>query len=309
MAASWGSNLGAHTSPGDSTVSAQDLDGKALARTMQSEIAAEVSGFSQSRGIIPTLAAVLVGDDPASQVYVRAKQRACQRVGIVSVLHRLATETSEGELLDVIARLNADPQVHGILVQLPLPPRVDTARVLDAVAPLKDVDAFHPENVGLLVQGRPRFLPCTPYGIQQILHRHHLAVSGRHVVVVGRSDIVGKPLAILLMQRTSPLGASAANATVTVCHSRTSALREITRQADVLVAAIGVARFVTADMVRAGATVIDVGINRTDNGLVGDVDYEQVKQVAAHITPVPGGVGPMTIAMLLSNTLQAARIQ
>jgi methylenetetrahydrofolate dehydrogenase (NADP+)/methenyltetrahydrofolate cyclohydrolase len=309
MAASWGSNLGAHTSPGDSTVSAQDLDGKALARTMQSEIAAEVSGFSQSRGIIPTLAAVLVGDDPASQVYVRAKQRACQRVGIVSVLHRLATETSEGELLDVIARLNADPQVHGILVQLPLPPRVDTARVLDAVAPLKDVDAFHPENVGLLVQGRPRFLPCTPYGIQQILHRHHIAVSGRHVVVVGRSDIVGKPLAILLMQRTSPLGASAANATVTVCHSRTSALREITRQADVLVAAIGVARFVTADMVRAGATVIDVGINRTDNGLVGDVDYEQVKQVAAHITPVPGGVGPMTIAMLLSNTLQAARIQ
>jgi methylenetetrahydrofolate dehydrogenase (NADP+)/methenyltetrahydrofolate cyclohydrolase len=309
MAASWGSNLGAHTSPGDSTVSAQDLDGKALARTMQSEIAAEVSGFSQSRGIIPTLAAVLVGDDLASQVYVRAKQRACQRVGIVSVLHRLATETSEGELLDVIARLNADPQVHGILVQLPLPPRVDTARVLDAVAPLKDVDAFHPENVGLLVQGRPRFLPCTPYGIQQILHRHHIAVSGRHVVVVGRSDIVGKPLAILLMQRTSPLGASAANATVTVCHSRTSALREITRQADVLVAAIGVARFVTADMVRAGATVIDVGINRTDNGLVGDVDYEQVKQVAAHITPVPGGVGPMTIAMLLSNTLQAARIQ
>jgi methylenetetrahydrofolate dehydrogenase (NADP+)/methenyltetrahydrofolate cyclohydrolase len=309
MAASWGSNLGAYTSPGDSTVSAQDLDGKALARTMQSEIAAEVSVFSQSRGIIPTLAAVLVGDDPASQVYVRAKQRACEQVGIASVLHRLATETSEDELLDVIARLNADPQVHGILVQLPLPPRVDTARVLDAVAPLKDVDAFHPENVGLLVQGRPRFLPCTPYGIQQILHRHHIAVSGRHVVVVGRSDIVGKPLAILLMQRTSPLGASAANATVTVCHSRTSALREITRQADVLVAAIGVARFVTADMVRAGATVIDVGINRTDNGLVGDVDYEQVKQVAAHITPVPGGVGPMTIAMLLSNTLQAARIQ
>ena len=309
MAPSCGSNLRAHTSQGDSTVSAQDLDGKALARTMQSEIAAEVSAFSQSRGIIPTLAAVLVGDDPASQVYMRNKQRACRQVGIASVLHRLAAETSAGELLDVIARLNADPQVHGILVQLPLPPHMDTTRVLDAVAPLKDVDAFHPENVGLLVQGRPRFLPCTPYGIQQILHRHHIAVSGRHVVVVGRSDIVGKPLAILLMQRTSPLGASAANATVTVCHSRTNALREITRQADVLVAAIGVARFVTADMVRAGATVIDVGINRTDNGLVGDVDYEQVKQVAAHITPVPGGVGPMTIAMLLSNTLQAARIQ
>jgi methylenetetrahydrofolate dehydrogenase (NADP+)/methenyltetrahydrofolate cyclohydrolase len=205
--------------------------------------------------------------------------------------------------------LNADPHVHGILVQLPLPAHVDATRVLDAVAPLKDVDAFHPENVGLLVQGRPRFLPCTPYGIQQILHRHDIAVSGKHVVIVGRSDIVGKPLAILLMQRTSPLGASAANATVTVCHSRTGALREITRQADILVAAIGVARFVTADMVQPGATVIDVGINRTDSGLVGDVDYEQVRQVAAHITPVPGGVGPMTIAMLLSNTLQAARIE
>jgi methylenetetrahydrofolate dehydrogenase (NADP+)/methenyltetrahydrofolate cyclohydrolase len=276
---------------------------------MQSEVAAEVAAFSQSRGIVPTLAAILVGDDPASQVYVRNKQRACRAVGMASVLHRLPGSTAAGELLELIGRLNADPQVHGVLVQLPLPAQVDAARVLDAVAPWKDVDAFHPENVGLLVQGRPRFLPCTPHGIQQILHRHDIPVSGKHVVVVGRSDIVGKPLAILLMQRTSPLGASAANATVTVCHSRTGALRDITRQADILVAAMGVARFVTADMVRPGATVIDVGINRTDEGLVGDVDYRRVRQVAAHITPVPGGVGPMTIAMLLRNTLQAARIQ
>ncbi len=275
---------------------------------MQAETAAEVEALTRARGITPTLAAVLVGDDPASQVYVRNKQRACRQAGIASVLHRLAAETSERELLDLIGRLNVDPQVHGILVQLPLPGHLDGTRVLDAVAPQKDVDAFHPENVGLLVQGRPRFLPCTPSGIQQLLHRNDIAVSGRHVVVIGRSDIVGKPLAILLMQRTSPLGSAAANATVTVCHSRTQALASVTRQADILVAAIGSAGFVTADMVRPGATVIDVGVNRTDAGLVGDVDYAQVRQVAAHITPVPGGVGPMTITMLLRNTLQAARL-
>ncbi|MHB8970442.1 MAG: bifunctional methylenetetrahydrofolate dehydrogenase/methenyltetrahydrofolate cyclohydrolase FolD [Pirellulaceae bacterium] len=290
-------------------MSARELNGKTLAGLIQSEIATEVAAFSQAARTSPKLVAILVGEDPASQVYVRNKQRACQRVGITSELHRLAAEASESELLDLIAALNADPGVHGILVQLPLPRGMDATRVLDAVAPWKDVDAFHPENVGLLAQGRPRFLPCTPHGIQQILHRHHIAVSGQHVVVVGRSDIVGKPLALMLMQRSSPLGASAANATVTVCHSRTRDLPEITRQADVLVAAIGVAKFVTAALVRPGATVIDVGINRTEDGLVGDVDYDAVRQVAANITPVPGGVGPMTIAMLLTNTLQAARLQ
>ncbi len=285
------------------------MDGKALAGVIQAEIAADVATFCEADQTVPKLSAVLVGDDPASQVYVRNKQRACQRVGITSDLHRLAADATAEELLELIAGLNADPGVHGILVQLPLPAGMDATCVLDAVSPWKDVDAFHPENVGLLAQGRPRFLPCTPHGIQQMLHRHQIAVSGKHVVVVGRSDIVGKPLALMLMQRTSPMGSSAANATVTVCHSRTRDLAEITRQADVLVAAIGVARFVTAAMVRPGATVIDVGINRTDDGLVGDVDYDAVRQVAAHITPVPGGVGPVTIAMLLANTLQAARLQ
>jgi len=290
-------------------VAAQVLDGKALASRLQAEVAAEVATFMQGGGAVPTLAAVLVGDNPGSQVYVRNKRRACKQAGMASILRQLPADASESELLGVIAQLNADPAVHGILVQLPLPAHMDAARVLDAVAPLKDVDAFHPENVGLLMQGRPRFLPCTPHGVQQLLHRYEIPVSGQHVVVIGRSDIVGKPLALLLMQRTSPLGPAAANATVTVCHSRTRGLRDIARQADVLVAAIGVPRFVTADMVREGATVIDVGINRTDSGLVGDVDYDQVAQVAGRITPVPGGVGPMTIAMLLSNTLQAARLQ
>jgi methylenetetrahydrofolate dehydrogenase (NADP+) / methenyltetrahydrofolate cyclohydrolase len=290
-------------------VAARVLDGKVLAGVIQSEIAAEVAAFCREEQIVPKLSAVLVGDDPASQVYVRNKQRACERAGITSALHRLAADTPENELLDLIASLNADRDVHGILVQLPLPAGMDATRVLDAVAPWKDVDAFHPENVGLLAQGRPRFLPCTPHGILQLLHRNQIAVSGQHVVVVGRSDIVGKPLALMLMQRTSPMGSSAANATVTVCHSRTRDLPEIARQADVLVAAIGVAGFVTAAMVRPGATVIDVGINRAEGRLVGDVDYDAVRQIAAHITPVPGGVGPMTIAMLLANTVQAARLQ
>jgi len=289
-------------------VTAQRLDGKALARQIQSEIAEEVAAFSSQTNVTPCLAAVLVGDDPASQVYVRSKQRACERVGLTSQLHRLPSTTTEADLLQLIGQLNRDEPVHGILVQLPLPRGIDASRVLDAVDPLKDVDAFHPENVGLISQGRPRFLPCTPHGVQQILHRHQITVSGKHVVIVGRSEIVGKPLAMMLMQRHSALGDSAANATVTVCHSKTSRLAEIARQADILVAAIGVARFITADMVKAGATVIDVGINRTDDGLVGDVDFEQVAEVAAYITPVPGGVGPMTISMLLQNTLAAVRL-
>lgn len=290
-------------------MSAIQLNGKSLATQMQAELATEVAAFVATTQVTPKLAAVLVGEDPASQVYVRNKQRACEKAGIASSLHRLAAETSEAELLTLIADLNQDPATHGILIQLPLPKGIGATRVLDAVSPLKDVDAFHPENVGLLAQGRPRFLPCTPHGVVQILHRYGISVDGKHVVVIGRSDIVGKPLALMLMQRTSPCGSSAANATVTVCHSRTRHLAAIARQADVLVAAIGVARFVTADMVAPGATVIDVGINRTDAGLVGDVDYEAVASQAGAITPVPGGVGPMTITMLLRNTLQAARLQ
>ncbi|MFZ5829711.1 MAG: bifunctional 5,10-methylenetetrahydrofolate dehydrogenase/5,10-methenyltetrahydrofolate cyclohydrolase, partial [Planctomycetota bacterium] len=253
-------------------------------------------------GVTPTLAAVLVGDDPASQIYVRNKQKACEKAGLTSQLFRLPQTTSTDELLDLVGRLNADTAVHGILVQLPLPKQVDETRVLDAVDPLKDVDAFHPANVGLLMQGRPRFLPCTPHGIYELLKRNEVPLAGADVVVIGRSDIVGKPMAVMLMQR-------GADATVTVCHSRTQDLPAVARRADILIVAIGRARFVTADMVKPGAIVVDVGMNRTDEGLCGDVDFEPVRAVAGKITPVPGGVGPLTIAMLLENTLLAARFQ
>jgi len=289
-------------------VPAEILDGKQLSKQFQAELAEQVAQFTSHSGLTPSLAAVLVGENAASQVYVRNKQRACERVGISSQLHPLPANTREAELLELIEQLNADAAVHGILVQLPLPEAIDATRILDAVTPLKDVDAFHPENGGLIAQGRPRFLPCTPHGIQRMLHRAGIATSGQHVVIVGRSDIVGKPLALMLMQRDTALGASAANATVTVCHSRTANLPAITRQADILVAAMGVPQFVKADMVREGAVVVDVGINRIDSKLVGDVDFEAVRQVASHITPVPGGVGPMTIAMLLENTLAAAQL-
>jgi methylenetetrahydrofolate dehydrogenase (NADP+)/methenyltetrahydrofolate cyclohydrolase len=287
-------------------VNATVLDGKSIAQQIQAELAIEVAEFIENEGIVPCLAAVLVGDDAASDVYVRNKRRACERVGLESQLYRLPAETTEDDLLALITKLNKNVDVHGILVQLPLPGHVRPTRILDAVHPSKDVDCFHPENVGRLVQGRPRFLPCTPHGVQQILHRSGISVAGKHVVVVGRSDIVGKPLAMLLMQRTSDLGPSAANATVTVCHSRTENLAELTRQADVLVAAIGHSKFITGEMVKPGAVVIDVGVNRTDEGLVGDVDYHAVKEIAGHITPVPGGVGPLTVTMLLKNTLKAA---
>ena len=250
----------------------------------------------------------LVGEDAASQVYVRNKQRACQRVGIDSKLHQLPDDTSEEELLELIARLNKDHTIHGILVQLPLPDGISTVRVLDAVHPLKDVDAFHPENVGRISQGRPRFLPCTPHGIQQLLSRSDIPVAGKHAVVVGRSDIVGKPLAMLLAQRDSTRGPETANATVTICHSRTAELPTVTRSADILVAAIGRAGFITAEMVKPGAVVIDVGINRGEEGLVGDVDFAAVSEVAGAITPVPGGVGPLPVTMLMYNTLEAARL-
>jgi methylenetetrahydrofolate dehydrogenase (NADP+)/methenyltetrahydrofolate cyclohydrolase len=221
-----------------------------------------------------------------------------------SVLNQLKTETSTAELLDLIDRLNADPKIHGILVQLPLPKQINEYQVLEAIRPDKDVDALHPQNVGRIVQGRPRFLPCTPQGIRELLIRNNIQIAGANVVVLGRSEIVGKPMAIMLMQR-----GSGADATVTVCHSRTKNLPEICRSADILIVAIGKAKFVTADMVKPGATVIDVGINRTEAGLVGDVDFQAVKEVAGHITPVPGGIGPLTIAMLLKNTLQAAKLQ
>jgi methylenetetrahydrofolate dehydrogenase (NADP+)/methenyltetrahydrofolate cyclohydrolase len=289
-------------------VAAALIDGKAIAGQIKVEIAEQVAALASASGVTPQLAAVLVGEHAASEIYVRNKRRACERVAMASRLVRLPASTSEGELLELIAQLNDDPLIHGILVQLPLPKSIDATRILDAVTPLKDVDAFHPENVGRIVQGRPRFLPCTPHGIQQLLHSSKIDISGKHVVIVGRSDIVGKPLALMLMQRNSALGPSAANATVTVCHSRTANLPEVIRRADILVAAIGVPRFVTADMVRPSAVVVDVGINRTEDGLVGDVDFEPVRQIASHITPVPGGVGPMTIAMLLKNTVTAAEI-
>jgi methylenetetrahydrofolate dehydrogenase (NADP+)/methenyltetrahydrofolate cyclohydrolase len=285
------------------------LDGKKLATEIEAELAVEVADFVENNGHEPKLAAVLVGDDPASGIYVKNKRLACERVGIESQLNRLPASTTEEELLGLIAQLNNDDEVNGILVQLPLPSQIREQKVLDAVHPLKDVDCFHPENVGRMVQGRPRYLPCTPHGCVQILHRYGLKAAGQHVVVVGRSEIVGKPVATMLGQKESPLGPDACNATVTLCHSRTSNLAEICRQADILIAAIGRARLIKGDWIKPGAVVLDVGMNRLPEGLCGDVDFEAAKEVASAITPVPRGVGPMTITMLLYNTLAAARAQ
>jgi len=284
-------------------VTAQIIDGKTIAAKSREVLATEVESFKAETGITPHLAAVLVGDDPASAVYVRNKERACEKAGMKSTLHKLPAETTQAELLNLIDQFNNDSDVHGILIQLPLPKQIDEQTVLDAVTPLKDVDCFHPENVGLLAQGRPRFQPCTPHGVQVMLEETGVEVEGKHAVILGRSEIVGKPMAMLLVQK-----GKVANATVTICHSRTANLSEITRQADILVAAIGMANFVTADMVKPGAVVMDVGINSVDGKLVGDVKFDEVSEVASAITPVPGGVGPMTIAMLLKNTLTAAKI-
>ena len=284
-------------------MTAQIIDGKAVAARMTAEIAVDSAAFQQSTGIIAHLAAVLVGDDPASAVYVRNKQKACEKAGLKSSLHRLPIETTETQLLDLVEALNGDSTVHGILVQLPLPKHIREQVILDAVSASKDVDCFHPHNVGLLVQGRPRFLPCTPAGCQRLLAEYNIPTAGAHAVVLGRSEIVGKPMAMLLVQR-----GAVADATVTICHSRTRDLAAIVRQADIVIAAIGKARFVTADMIKPGAVVIDVGINREGDKLVGDVDFDAVSQVASAITPVPGGVGPMTIATLLRNTLTAAQL-
>lgn len=282
----------------------QILDGKALAQIMQTEIAAEAAGLLAKTSIRPGLAAVLVGENPASQVYVRNKRKACEAAGMTSWLHQLPANASQVQLLDLIAQLNVDPAVHGILVQLPLPRQIDEHAIISAVLPKKDVDGFGPESLGLLTAGRPRFLPCTPAGVQQILLRNSIAVEGKHVVIVGRSNIVGKPLALILMQKLP-----GANATVTVCHSQSRDLAELTRQADIVIVAIGAARFLKADMIRPGAVVVDVGINRLPDGkLCGDVDYDAVAPIASAITPVPGGIGPMTITMLLANTLEAAKL-
>ncbi len=296
-------------------MTAQILDGKKIAAEIRAEVATEVADFVESGGNVPNLTAVLVGEDPASQVYVRNKERACEKAGIEGAIHRLPAETTQDDLLGLIDSLNQDPKVNGILIQLPLPKDgnggkgFDDRLILDAVDPLKDVDAFSPVNVGLLMQGRPRFLPCTPHGVVQLLHRCGISVAGKHVVVVGRSDIVGKPMAMMLAQRAGSCGKEVANATVTIAHSRTAELADVIRSADCVVAAVGIPEMIKGDMIKPGATVIDVGINRVDNKLVGDVAFDEAKEVAGAITPVPGGVGPLTIAMLLHNTLKAAKLQ
>jgi len=291
-------------------LTAKILDGKALAEVVRGEVATGVAEMRQKHGITPGLAAVLVGDDPASAIYVRNKRRACDEVGMVSDTILLPADSTNEQVLAQVQALNNDPRFHGILVQLPLPPQIDERLIMESLDPSKDVDGLHPLNVGKLVQGRADFVPGTPAGIQQILLRNGHDPAGANVVVCGRSDIVGKPMAILLMQR-----ADGANATVTVCHTRTKNMAEITRQADILIAAMGRPNAITADMVKEGAVVIDVGINRVEDGsrksgyrLVGDVDFASVSEKASAITPVPGGVGPMTIAMLLVNTLTATRL-
>lgn len=278
-------------------MSARIIDGKALAASVRADLRPRVQAL-QSHGIVPGLAVILVGDDPASAVYVRNKVKACDEVGIRSHPSHLPSSTTQTELLARVRRLNADPAVHGILVQLPLPAHLDAQQVVDAISFDKDVDGLHATNAGLTLMGRPHFRSCTPYGVMVMLDSTGIALRGSHAVVLGRSNMVGKPMAMLLL---------AANATVTVCHSATRDLAAMTRQADVLVAAVGKRNLVTADMVKPGAVVIDVGTNRTEDGkLVGDVDFLAVREVAGWITPVPGGVGPMTVAMLLVNTVEAA---
>ncbi len=291
------------------TSGARLIDGNAIGATMRAELAAEITALKK-KGVIPGLAVVLVGDNPASQVYVRMKGKACDEAGLYHETIKLPKDTSEADLMALLERLNANPKIHGILVQLPLPKQIDTNRALHRIDPRKDVDGFHPENVGKVAVGDPTgFRPATPYGVQQLLIRTGVETKGAHTVVVGRSNIVGRPMAALLLQ-DGPGG----NATVTVCHSRTRGIELHTRQADILIVAIGKPEFVTGDMVKPGAVVIDVGVNRVDDPsrkqgyrLVGDVKFQEAKQVASAITPVPGGVGPMTITMLLYNTVQAAR--
>ena len=281
-------------------MAAQLLDGKSLAAQVRAGVKERVSHLAQ-RGIRPGLAVILAGDDPASRVYVRHKTLACEETGVQSRVLAFDASVTQGRLLETVAALNADAAVHGILVQLPLPRQVDSARVLAAVSPAKDVDGFHAANLGALVAGAPGFVPCTPAGVMRLLEHARVEIAGQRAVVIGRSNIVGKPLALLLLRQ---------DATVTICHSRTRDLEKIASQADILIAAVGRAKLVTREMVKPGACVIDVGVNRgADGKLVGDVDFEAVRAVAGSITPVPGGVGPMTIAMLLENCLRAASEQ
>ena len=280
-----------------SNMTAQIIDGNALSKQLRTEVATRAQAL-KAKGITPGLAVVLVGDNPASQVYVRNKVKACEDSGLHSVLEKYEATMTEADLLARVEALNNDPAIHGILVQLPLPAHIDAQKVIEAISPAKDVDGFHIASAGALMTGMPGFWPCTPYGCMKMLESINYDLRGKHAVVIGRSNIVGKPMALMLLQK---------NATVTICHSATPDLKAMTLQADVVVAAVGKRNVLTADMVKPGAVVLDVGMNRNDEGkLCGDVDFEGVKQVASHITPVPGGVGPMTITMLLVNTLEAA---
>ena len=289
-------------------MSAKIIDGKQVAADIRAELKNEVAELAE-KGIVPGLGVILVGEDPASKSYVSAKEKACAEIGIFSDDNRLPADTTQDELLELVERMNKDPKINGILVQLPLPKHIDESAVLLAIDPDKDVDGFHPMNVGKMVVGEKAFLPCTPHGVVQLLKRSGVETAGAHVVVVGRSNIVGKPVANMLLQKQD-----GANATVTLCHTRTKDLGYHTRQADIVIAASGWPNTVTADMVKEGAVVIDVGVNRVEDAsrergyrLVGDVDFDAVKEKASLITPVPGGVGPMTITMLLFNTVESAR--
>ena len=279
---------------------AKIFDGKAVREYNLDKIAEQVTVLKE-KGVLPTLAVIIVGSDPASRIYVNNKKAACERTGMRSLEYALPEETTTEELLELIDKLNADKEVNGILCQLPVPKHIDKNAVLERILPEKDVDCFHPENVGRLSIGNGELVPCTPMGMVKLLEYENIDPTGKHCVIIGRSDIVGKPMAMLMLAR---------NATVSICHSKTVNLAEITRQADILVAAVGIAKFVKADMVKEGAIVLDVGMDRDENGkLCGDVDFDEVKEKASFITPVPGGVGPMTIAMLMRNTLTAADIQ
>ena len=276
------------------------IDGKAVSAAVKDEVKEQVAALKKDGGV-PCLAVVLVGDDPASKVYVRNKKRACEYCGIKSLEYILDKTASEQQLLDLIDVLNNEPTVHGILVQLPLPPHINEQNIINAISEHKDVDAFHPANVGRLMTGNPDFLPCTPAGVMEMLKKYNIETAGKDCVIIGRSNIVGKPMAMLMLM---------ANSTVTICHSKTKNLKEKCLSADILIAAIGKPKFVTADMVKDGAVVIDVGINRTEDGkLCGDVDFDEVSKKASYITPVPGGVGPMTIATLMKNTLTAYKLK
>ena len=280
---------------------AEIINGKLVSSEIRTKIASEVADFKTEYGVTPGLAVVIVGSNPASLVYVRNKAKACAEVGIRSFEIALPEETTEAELLKKVEHLNSDPDVHGILVQLPLPAHINSESIINAISPEKDVDAFHPENVGKILIGNYSFLPCTPAGVIDLLDYYNISIAGKKCVILGRSNIVGKPMAHLLLEK---------NGTVTVCHSRTQNLADETSAADILVVAIGRAEFVKGDMIKPGAVVIDVGINRNDEGkLVGDVEYASASEVASYITPVPGGVGPMTITTLLKNTLKAARMK